>query len=118
MSDFVALTDWAWVLGLVGLAVAGGIYGRIPPLDTAQLENGRNLAFHTDFRSVYATIIANWLNADPVPLLGGSFPLLKSNVRTPSSRSGGSNISRCPRLCAASWYPASQCSSIVRRENS
>lgn len=61
---------------VVGDAVAGGVYGRIPPLDTAQLENGRNLAFHTDFRSVYATIIARWLNADPVPLLGGSFPLL------------------------------------------
>lgn len=61
---------------VVGDAVAGGVYGRIPPLDTAQLENGRNLAFHTDFRSVYATIVARWLNADPVPLLGGSFPLL------------------------------------------
>ena len=24
--DFVTLTDWAWTLGLVGLAVAGGIY--------------------------------------------------------------------------------------------
>jgi K(+)-stimulated pyrophosphate-energized sodium pump len=27
--DFVVLTDWAWLLGLVGLAVAGGIYGYV-----------------------------------------------------------------------------------------
>jgi K(+)-stimulated pyrophosphate-energized sodium pump len=27
--DLVVLTDWAWLLGLVGLAVAGGIYGYV-----------------------------------------------------------------------------------------
>ena len=29
MIDFVAFTDWAWLLGLLGLAVAGGIYGYV-----------------------------------------------------------------------------------------
>jgi K(+)-stimulated pyrophosphate-energized sodium pump len=29
MSDFVVLTDWAWLLGILGLAVAGGIYGYV-----------------------------------------------------------------------------------------
>jgi K(+)-stimulated pyrophosphate-energized sodium pump len=29
MIDFVALTDWAWLLGLVGLGVAAGIYGYV-----------------------------------------------------------------------------------------
>ncbi len=62
-------------LFVVGNPVVGGIYGRVPALETAQLENGRNLQWHTDFRSVYATIIQRWLNADPVPILGGAFPM-------------------------------------------
>ncbi len=62
-------------LFVIGDAVVGGIHGRVPALDTAQLENGRNLQWHTDFRSVYATIIQRWLNADPVPILGGAFPM-------------------------------------------
>lgn len=62
-------------LFVIGDAVNGGIHGRLPALDTAQLENGRNLQWHTDFRAVYATIIQRWLNADPVPILGGAFPM-------------------------------------------
>ncbi len=62
-------------LFVVGNPVAGGVHGRVPPLDTALLENGKNLKWHTDFRSVYATIIQEWLDADPVPVLGGAFPI-------------------------------------------
>ena len=29
MTDFVLLTEWAWLLGLIGLAIAGGIYGYV-----------------------------------------------------------------------------------------
>jgi K(+)-stimulated pyrophosphate-energized sodium pump len=29
MTDFVALTDWAWLLALLGLVTAGGIYGYV-----------------------------------------------------------------------------------------
>jgi hypothetical protein len=29
MIDFVALTDWAWLLGVLGLVTAGGIYGYV-----------------------------------------------------------------------------------------
>jgi K(+)-stimulated pyrophosphate-energized sodium pump len=29
MTDLVALTEWAWVLGVLGLAVAGGVYAYI-----------------------------------------------------------------------------------------
>ncbi|HUF75685.1 MAG TPA: sodium-translocating pyrophosphatase [Longimicrobiales bacterium] len=29
MTDFVAFTDWAWLLGILGLTVAGGIYGYV-----------------------------------------------------------------------------------------
>jgi uncharacterized protein (DUF1501 family) len=62
-------------LFVIGNTVVGGVFGRVPALETAQLENGRNLQWHTDFRAVYATIIQRWLNADPVPILGGAFPM-------------------------------------------
>ncbi len=29
MTDFVALTEWAWLLGLGGLGIASGIYGYV-----------------------------------------------------------------------------------------
>jgi uncharacterized protein (DUF1501 family) len=60
---------------VVGGNCVGGVHGRVPPLDQALLDQGKNLAFHTDFRSVYATIIQKWLGADPVPVLGGAFPM-------------------------------------------
>jgi len=44
--DFVVLTDWAWLLGLVGLAVAGGIYGYVkkqPAGSEAMIELGEQI---------------------------------------------------------------------------
>jgi uncharacterized protein (DUF1501 family) len=58
---------------LVGDAVKAGPIGRHPSL--SDLVNG-DLKFHTDFRSVYATILKNWLHVEPVPILGRKFPLL------------------------------------------
>ncbi len=59
----------------IGGAVKGGIYGDYPSLAEADLFDA-NTDLTTDFRSVYATIAANFLNTDPVPMVGGSFPLL------------------------------------------
>ena len=45
---------------------------RIPPNPT--LENsGADVHFETDFRSVYAKVIDNWLGGDSVGVLGGNF---------------------------------------------
>ena len=41
----------------------------------ANLDNG-NLRYHTDFRSVYATILEGWLQTDSTPILGQKFPKL------------------------------------------
>jgi uncharacterized protein (DUF1501 family) len=60
--------------GVVAAPGGGHVFGRVPALDAGSLDGGRNLAYHTDFRSVYATVIEKWLNADPVAVLGGSFP--------------------------------------------
>ncbi|MGN6368083.1 MAG: DUF1501 domain-containing protein [Phycisphaerae bacterium] len=61
-----------------GSPVKGGVYGDHPSLRPHDLDQG-DLRFHTDFRSVYATILNNWLKADSGKILGANFktmPLL------------------------------------------
>jgi uncharacterized protein (DUF1501 family) len=48
----------------------GGIFGEHPSL--TDLDDG-DLKFHTDFRSVYATLLDRWLNIPSQPVLGGAF---------------------------------------------
>jgi uncharacterized protein (DUF1501 family) len=57
-------------LFLIGGGIKGGIYGNNP--DLRNLENG-DLRMQTDFRSVYASVIQNWLGADPSKVIEGSF---------------------------------------------
>jgi uncharacterized protein (DUF1501 family) len=56
---------------VIGNAVKGGLYGKPPSL--AELVLGDNLETTTDFRRVYATLIADWLGADAVQVLGQRF---------------------------------------------
>ncbi len=56
-----------------GSRVKGGLYGTPPSL--TDLDPDGNLKFAIDFRQVYATILANWIDTDPSPVLG-SFPTL------------------------------------------
>jgi len=58
---------------LIGSGVKGGVYGDHPSL--TELDHG-DLAFSTDFRSVYATVIERWLGRDPSEIIGGAFPQL------------------------------------------
>lgn len=44
--------------------------------DLSDLDNG-DLKFKVDFKSVYATMLHNWLGADEQKIMGRSFPLLK-----------------------------------------
>ena len=60
-------------LFLLGGDVQGGLYGGYPSL--SDLDVG-DLKFSTDFRSVYGSIVSDWLGADPGPVLGGAFPKL------------------------------------------
>ncbi|MEQ1573126.1 MAG: DUF1501 domain-containing protein [Vicinamibacterales bacterium] len=62
----------------MGGAVRGGLYGTAPSLDPGAgnptLENsGGDVRFETDFRSVYATVVDNWLGANSAAILGGNF---------------------------------------------
>jgi uncharacterized protein (DUF1501 family) len=58
---------------LVGNAVKGGFYGEPP--NVTKLDNG-NLGYTTDFRSVYATVLEQWLEAPAKDILGGRFDTL------------------------------------------
>lgn len=58
---------------LIGQSVQGGILGEYQNL--SDLENG-NLKMQQDFRSVYATVLADWLGFDDVALLGLAWPRL------------------------------------------
>ncbi len=59
---------------VIGNAVKGGMYGKPPSL--SELVLGDNLASTTDFRRVYATLIAEWLGADSAKVLGRPFETL------------------------------------------
>src|SRR5262249_4756832 len=55
---------------VAGGAIRPGLYGKQPGLDL--LDDG-DLVYHTDFRSVYATVLANWMKAPAPRILGRDF---------------------------------------------
>ena len=61
----------------MGGGVRGGIYGTAPSLNpngNPTLENGnQDVRYETDFRSVYARVIDNWLGGDSTSILGANF---------------------------------------------
>jgi uncharacterized protein (DUF1501 family) len=58
---------------VAGGGVKGGIYGKAPSLE--DLDAG-DLKFSTDFRSVYATVLEDWLQTKAEPVLGAAYPKL------------------------------------------
>ena len=66
----------AGVMMVLGGSVRGGLYGTAPQLSPGHptLENNSgDVHYETDFRSVYARILDNWLGVDSVPILNGDF---------------------------------------------
>jgi uncharacterized protein (DUF1501 family) len=57
---------------IVGDTVKGGLYAEYPSLAEDKLLEG-DLHFNNDFRSIYSTIVENWLGLDAKPIVGGSF---------------------------------------------
>ena len=48
------------------------MYGAYPSLAEGDLVEG-DLAFNTDFRGVYGTLVEQWLGLDANPVVGGTF---------------------------------------------
>jgi len=61
---------------IVGKALKSGLLGQYPSLAPQDLFNG-DLNFTVDFRSVYAGILEEWLNARCEPILGRKFEPLQ-----------------------------------------
>jgi len=59
---------------MIGSHLNEGIVGKHPSL--TDLDQG-DLKYNLDFRSVYATVLQNWLETPSKPILGDQFPLLK-----------------------------------------
>jgi uncharacterized protein (DUF1501 family) len=68
----------AGVMMAIGSNINGGLYGTAPDLNpfpgNPTLENnGADVTFGVDFRSVYARVIDNWLGGNSVAILNGDF---------------------------------------------
>ncbi|MGE3959044.1 MAG: DUF1501 domain-containing protein [Vicinamibacterales bacterium] len=68
----------ASVMMAMGGRVRGGLYGtapdlRLDPSNPTLENNAGDVRFETDFRSVYARVIDNWLGADSRTILNGDF---------------------------------------------
>lgn len=68
---------------LVGDLVKGGVYGQQPLMRDSELVDYGNLKSYVDFRSIYATLLRNWLRADPKEILGKRYELLDCITSTP-----------------------------------
>src|SRR5262249_20958502 len=67
------------VVFLLGGRVRPGVHGTPP--DLANCDEQGDLVFRTDFRAVYASVLRDWLNADPTRILQGEFlplPLVRA----------------------------------------
>lgn len=62
-------------LFLVGGPILPGLHGKAPALQPDSLLNG-DPRFSTDFRTVYASVLEDWLRAASVPILGRRFPTI------------------------------------------
>src|SRR5665811_1817361 len=58
---------------IVGDQVNGGLYGAQPSLAANALDANGNLVSTVDFRQYYATVLNDWLAADPTQILGRSY---------------------------------------------
>jgi uncharacterized protein (DUF1501 family) len=57
---------------IIGERVKGGLYAEYPSLDPDKHDTG-DMAFNYDFRGLYSTILEQWLNIEPEPIVGGRY---------------------------------------------
>ena len=57
---------------LIGERVNGGFYSDYPSLSPSKQLNG-DLHFNNDFRSLYSSVLDQWLDINPAPIVNGKF---------------------------------------------
>ena len=57
---------------VIGDRIKGGQYGEYPSIRPEDLEQGDPVP-NTDFRSVYSTVVEDWLGLDATPIVNGTF---------------------------------------------
>lgn len=57
---------------VIGDSVKGGLYGEYPSLEDNKLLEG-DLHFNNDFRSLYSSLLEDWMDLDAKPIVNGSF---------------------------------------------
>ena len=67
---------------LIGENVKGGLYSEYPSLAHADWLFGEDMAHTIDFRSVYSTILSQWMGLDPVDIVGGQYEQFNPYTRT------------------------------------
>jgi uncharacterized protein (DUF1501 family) len=68
---------------VIGDKVRGGLHGAYPSLTA--LDSSGSLAPTVDFRSVYASVLGRWLDADAKAILGGTYEQLDLFAARPGS---------------------------------
>ena len=58
---------------LIGDRVEGGLYGEYPSIEQKDWLYGEDMRHTIDFRSVYSTVLDQWMGVDPSAIVGGTF---------------------------------------------
>ena len=62
---------------IIGDQVEGGLYAEYPSLDPTTFANGEDLAHTIDFRSIYATLLEQWLGVESREIVRGVYEQLQ-----------------------------------------
>ncbi len=66
---------------IIGDGVEGGLYGEYPSLQPKDWLYGEDLQHTIDFRSVYSTVLEQWLAVDAHPIVGGNYEQIRPYKR-------------------------------------
>lgn len=58
---------------IVGDPVSGGLYSEYPSLEQSQWARGEDMPHTIDYRSLYATMLEQWLGVEADPIVGGTY---------------------------------------------
>jgi uncharacterized protein (DUF1501 family) len=67
---------------IIGDRVSGGLYGEYPSLKQEDWLYGEDMQHTIDFRSVYSTVLEQWLSVDAIPIVGGSYEQINPYTAT------------------------------------